>query len=527
MKSMPQEKMDQSLPATEVEAEQGHKSKMQRIAGWCGKLAAFSAIGAASGLAAMSVIPTEAQMGPHDSNITLTLDHNATFDIGPVAIEKPLKSILPFGANIDINGISVSDSGLNSIDSSDQQSLENYARRFSTFENDINTAKINLLHTWAMLSLVSSGLAYSIYRLPGPDRRHYLYNSYLEPTFHSRAVRALSGMLVLTSVLALDVNSQAQISSEPVSKDYDGTVLEGTYIKGSLARTIVNEYGAPIVEYITNNDRFYDIVSSNLRTESENTRLLNPADGFPIGLFFTDLHCNVGMARIIGEFANQEKVDFILNGGDTAMAGTEYENFCIQILGRAIHDFENVAVVGNHDDPEVTKLQLQKQGVEVLTGAVTKIQGLNILGDSDAMRSAFGTGIEQAGDETTEQLGERIADIACTSDPKVNILLMHDPGAAAETIARGCVQTILGGHTHNEEINRFNSNYGLGFQLTGDNISGALKDRPSLGPVESPATMYAIKFNATTGAAYAYQSLTINPDASAKISEITFIPLVE
>src|SRR5699024_3650540 len=48
------------------------------------------------------------------------------------------------------------------------------------------------------------------------------------------------------------------------------------------------------------------------------------------GVMISDLHCNIGMADLIGATVKQSGADLILDGGDTVMAGTSVESYCIR-----------------------------------------------------------------------------------------------------------------------------------------------------------------------------------------------------
>jgi hypothetical protein len=206
------------------------------------------------------------------------------------------------------------------------------------------------------------------------------------------------------------------------------------------------------------------------------------------------------------------------------MGGTAYEEFCVQILDNALPRGKRVFSGGNHDGPE-TEGQMDSHGYSVLNGRVIEMARLRILGDDDVMRSEFGTDIRQEGSETNEQLGVRLADTACADKEGVDILVVHEEQAAAESLARNCVSTVLSGHVHQESVNTSKDVAGSSvFQLVGDNASGTKKERPSLGPVETPATIYSIRYSKATGKALAYQTITINPDATVSIGSSVFIP---
>src|SRR5699024_5493852 len=97
---------------------------------------------------------------------------------------------------------------------------------------------------------------------------------------------------------------------------------------------------------------------------------------------------------------------------------------------------------GNHDS-ETTAEQMAEAGYTVLHGETVDVAGVRVLGDTDPTITALGEGTRPERDETIEELGTRLADQACEADDPVDILLIHNPLAAEETMARGCAELAL------------------------------------------------------------------------------------
>ncbi|MDD9205535.1 metallophosphoesterase, partial [Georgenia sp. 10Sc9-8] len=83
-------------------------------------------------------------------------------------------------------------------------------------------------------------------------------------------------------------------------------------------------------------------------------------------LLVSDLHCNVGMADVVGEAARLAEVDAVLDAGDTVMSGTSVESFCVNAFAAAAPDgLPWVVSTGNHDSV-LTAEQARAAGWTVL-----------------------------------------------------------------------------------------------------------------------------------------------------------------
>lgn len=501
------------------------QSRLQRLAHVSGRLAAVGMLAAGAG-AAYGVFgaSTETSIGPHEAQIELTLDGEATFDLGPIgSFIKPLDT--PLGAHVTIGEVPADAS-----DGFTRQDIEEYARTFAGFEGDIEDMKQGLQAQALRYGILAGAGAMLLYAGLGERSRREIASG----LGHSRFARVRPGPVMLAAAtlsaavaIAPSTASASGNTSIPVSNVFDDTPLEGMRVTGKLLPELVNTVGKDILDRWRENDEFYDQVIDNLRRSFDENLHVRPHDGYPIMLFYTDLHCNVGMARVVGEAARLTDADIIADGGDTTMGGTAIEEFCVQVLGKELPGVERLVAGGNHDG-SVTENHLRRHDFTVLDGQTVEADGLRILGDDDVRRSQFGVPMRQTGDESVVEFGHRLADTACSDPTGVDILLVHEPDAAEEVLERGCVTTVLSGHMHRGVIQTIELPGGTNaFHLNGDNASGATSDRPSLGPVdkESPAALYIVKFNRQTGRAIYYQTITVHADASVGLSDVTAIPL--
>jgi hypothetical protein len=237
-------------------------------------------------------------------------------------------------------------------------------------------------------------------------------------------------------------------------------------------------------------------------------------------VFFSDLHCNVGMARVVGAAARGAGAELVLDGGDTTMDGTAVERYCVDQLAEEIPaGVPWVVAAGNHDT-EATRRQEQDAGAHVLDGSVADVAGLAILGDKDPTHTEVGQGTSLIGEETEADVARRLRDTACAARPRPDLLLVHDPDVAAAALEAGCVPAAVTGHMHT----RSNPHVvGAGVLYTQSSTGRDTRNATMVGPLGAPAEVTVMLFDAT-GRWVAWQLLTVKPDATASLSAIKAVP---
>ena len=228
----------------------------------------------------------------------------------------------------------------------------------------------------------------------------------------------------------------------------------------------------------------------------------------------SDLHCNVGMAPLIGTLARLAGADAVLDAGDTTMNGTSVEQYCVTSFARAVPP--GVALVtspGNHDSRETTD-NYARAGAIVLDGEVVEVAGLRILGDRDPNETRVGAGgTASAADETPAQAGRRLADVAC-DDGEVDLLLIHSPSVGDAALDDGCVPAQVSGHYHRrigpEQV-------GLGVRYVSSSTAGATLNQPTVGPLRGVAELTVLRFDPESRQFLDYQVVRVAPDASVSV----------
>jgi len=230
-------------------------------------------------------------------------------------------------------------------------------------------------------------------------------------------------------------------------------------------------------------------------------------------LLVADLHCNVGMAKVIAELAKLSDTQIIVDAGDTSLNGTPVEKQCVQTFAKAVpRGVKLVAVPGNHDS-HTTNNAYRKAGAKILSGSVVTVDGIRFFGDADPNQTSFG-GTASLYNENEKQAGKRIADTSCGK--RVDILLIHNPRVARPSLERGCAPASLSGHTHTRTDP---AQVGKGVWYVNSTTAGAKKGAVTLGPLQATSELTVLRWDPTTRLIVSWQLVEIHPDGSATVSD--------
>ncbi|WP_051298129.1 metallophosphoesterase family protein [Brevibacterium album] len=228
----------------------------------------------------------------------------------------------------------------------------------------------------------------------------------------------------------------------------------------------------------------------------------------------SDIHCQTGMSRTIGDLIAWTGADLHVDGGDITMTGTEAENVCVDSLARAVPEgVPTVFVKGNHDS-EDTAQRAREVGWTVLEGEPVEAAGLTLLGDADPRRTVFPSGDVLERGETGEEFAARVAREACAADE--DLLVIHDARHAEPALSQGCSDYAFHGHWHRRVEPE---QWGRGVRTVGSTTGGALADALTPGPLKMQAEMSVIRVDRRTGAPIDVQYVTVGMDQSVEFSE--------
>lgn len=233
-------------------------------------------------------------------------------------------------------------------------------------------------------------------------------------------------------------------------------------------------------------------------------------------LLVSDLHCNVGMAPVIADVARLSGASAVLDGGDTAMSGTSVESYCVNAFAGALpDDLPLVVSTGNHDSV-LTAEQMEQAGYTVLDGEPVEVAGVRLLGDTDPTLTSVGEGTKPERDETIPEMGGRLAQQACRlgeEETPVDILLVHNPVAAEDTLEAGCAPLSLSGHWHRR----------VGPEPAGQSVryvngsTGGASGGLTVGPLNGSAELTVLRYDVGRGEPMDYRVITIDTEANVDL----------
>lgn len=495
----------------------------------------------------------EASLGPHLAHYEVTLDQQVTIDLGPlgtVVIDSPAPVL---GARVVVQEIPREVTSLGAASTLDAlgQDLESYVQFFTGPQEALDVALRALVVDAIRRSLVAVVAVVAgiwVVRAALGHRRRTELAGMLHERRGLIAGATVALVLVVGTLTTSTPTEQASDVSRQASAVFDGTPLEGARITGRLAG-VIDTYGGQVVAAYRDNEAFYDAAAVNLDSAwRERVVRSGSVDGDPGGmgdggagdggstdgsdragdgsapapdaepelitlLVVSDLHCNVGMARVIRKAAELSGAQLVLNAGDTTVNGTAVESYCVQAVADAVPPGAALVVAdGNHDSTE-TSAQERATGATVLDGAVVEVHGVRILGDSDPNATRIGSGTRLAGEETPAEVAERLAEVACAERP--DILLVHNPRVGEPALSRRCVPTQISGHWHRR----------VGPVLEGDAVryvssstAGALLGEPTIGPLNGVAELTVLRFDPQTRRIVDYRLIRVHPDARVTVA---------
>ncbi len=505
-------------------------------------------------------------LGPHQTQFEVTTDGAFTVDLGPLGTLQ-LDSDLPgpLGARAVVEEIPQDATGVGQADTlaALQEDLDQYVGLFNGIGHELRSVQQALIRDAALRAglmfggLVVAGLC--LRGLLGRTRREEI----VAPVRSHPRVAAAAALVVVIGLTAATgswlAQDPARAEGATASQVFDGTPLEGARITGRLGG-IVDTYSGAVVSSIHANDEFYDGAAGSLRTawadyEARNHAVPEPgpvptsperaeiSDGAvpeaealssptstpgptskvkpPVTMVMVaDLHCNVGMARVVSELVTLSGAQIVVDGGDTSMNGTAVERQCVETFASAVPDgVRLVAVPGNHDSSTTTRAY-RKAGATILSDSVVTVDGVRFFGDADPNQTTFG---DTASDrhETEKQAGARIADTACGQ--RVDVLLIHNPRIATPSLERGCTPASLSGHMHSRTDP---VQVGQGIRYISSTTGGAKGSSVALGPLKATAEMTVLQWDPTTRLFVSWQVVQIGTDGTATVMDPQLWPPV-
>lgn len=189
----------------------------------------------------------------------------------------------------------------------------------------------------------------------------------------------------------------------------------------------------------------YNQLEAQVRENSD--ELYKPTEDQQALFIFSDRHDNIGMDPVLKETANQIGADMVATLGDDTSSGDEWEAFSLRSITDAFQETTRIAVGGNHDNGDFVIDYLKRRGFITADGGVQNVNGVTMLLANDPRKSDY-TPQRLEGEKTFAEVEQEIADIACSSDDDVSLILVHDANMGRTALEQGCADLVVGGHTH-------------------------------------------------------------------------------
>ncbi|WP_439938266.1 metallophosphoesterase [Nocardia sp. N13] len=432
----------------------------------------------------------------HDTVVRPTMSRDALVRTGPLLPDLRIRDVGPVGVDLTLGKTEVG-------------SIEELVERYAYIAGD-PTAPVDKVQGVVVDMAVSAALRglgvglvpVAFFLLLGRHRRGQLF----------RGLGTRQGQLALVLLLALPLLVwQPWESSEETQQDQgEWQTLADFAGPDVVLPQEVQDIEIRTGPVTTQSKRLvlsaidtYDKSKAFYSTAAEGAAALDlrePEEGETVALLVSDRHDNIGMDRVARAIGEAAGASVVLDAGDDTSTGQPWEAFSLDSLAGTFDDWDRFGVTGNHDHGTFVGTYLADQGWTMLDGEVVDAPwGGTLLGVDDPRSSGLGSWRDESGLSFTE-VGERLADAACAAaedGERVSTVLVHDANLGREALDRGCVDLVVGGHTH--------------VQAGPDAVEGEGDD----------ATGYTWTNGTTGGAAYAI-ALGSKPRRDADVSLVTY-----
>ncbi|MCW2736711.1 metallophosphoesterase [Nocardioides sp.] len=431
----------------------------------------------------------------HDTVVRPTMARDALIQTGPLLPDFRFRDIGPVGVTLTLGKTEVG-------------SVDELVERYAFIAGDptaqvdkVQGVVVDMAVAAAVRGLGVGLLPVAVFLLLGRHRRGQLF----------RGLRTRQGLLALVLLLTLPVliwqpwqspeETQEEQGEWQTLADFVGPeVTLPDEVRDIEIRTgpVTTESKRLVLSAVDTYDKskaFYSTAADG----AVDLDLREPQEGETVALVVSDRHDNIGMDRVARAIGEAAGATVVLDAGDDTSTGQPWEAFSLDSLAGAFDDWERFGVAGNHDHGTFVSSYLADLGWTMLDGEVVDAPwGGTLLGVDDPRSSGLGSWRDESGLSFTE-VGERLADAACAAaadGDRVSTVLVHDANLGREALGRGCVDLVVGGHTH--------------VQAGPDAVAG-----------EDGATGYTWTNGTTGGAAYAI-ALGSKPRRDADVSLVTY-----
>jgi len=475
-----------------------------------GALVALLVVGVLGALAADLLTPARFRLGPHRAELRLTLQRAEVIDLGPLGTLSKRSRLGIFGYEITVKEIPRAAPGSSPL------SLEDYVHLYTDQTQIRANARRSLIRHSLRGALAAEifviAAVIGLRALLGAPRRREL-----AALLRERRVPFLISTSVVVVVFA--TAAVVEVARDPTigraSSVLRDTPLAGAAVHGELLRVLVDQYGPRVTDFVRENDEFYNELSANLARAYRRSTPLTAGPGTQTLLVSAGLHCNLGMAGVLGRTVDLWKPGRVVTAGDDAIGAAAIDPTCINSLAYHVRGTPVIDAPGDHDTDAAIEA-MHRHGFTVLDGRPTQQGALVVLGDSDPRVAVLAGGLEPRRDETVAEMGQRLAATACDTTPRVDIVVANEPGAIAETARRGCARLAVAGADTGAVLRTTTSGRSVAVALAGS-AGGAAPNTITVGPLQATAELLVVELDRNTHQPLRYQRIHCFPDASVVI----------
>ncbi|CAM3528210.1 metallophosphoesterase family protein [Nocardioides zeicaulis] len=383
----------------------------------------------------------------HDTVVRPTTTGDAVVQTGPLLPDFRFRDVGPVGVTLTLGKTEVG-------------SIEELVQRYGFIANDptaqvgkVRAVVVDMAVSAAVRGLAAGLIPVAVYLLLGPHRRGELFRGVRTGRGAVAAVLLVSLPVLLWQPWESDERTQDEQESWQTLADLAGPDVtlpaEARDIEVRVG-PVTTETKKLVLSAVDTYDRskaFY----STAAEEAADLDVRQPEDGETLALLVSDRHDNIGMDRVARAIGEAAGATVVLDAGDDTSTGQPWEAFSLDSLAGTFDDWDRFGVAGNHDHGSFVSSYLADRGWTMLDGEVVDAPwGGTLLGVDDPRSSGLGSWRDESGLSFTE-VGTRLADAACAAQEdgeRVSTVLVHDANLGREALNRGCVDLVVGGHTH-------------------------------------------------------------------------------
>ncbi|MCF6379043.1 metallophosphoesterase [Nocardioides KLBMP 9356] len=383
----------------------------------------------------------------HDAVVRPTLADDAVVQTGPLLPDFRFRDVGPVGVTITLGKTEVG-------------SIEELVERYAYIAGDptapvekVQGVVVDMAVSAAIRGLGIGLLPVAVFLLLGRHRRGQLF----------RGLRTRQGVIAaaLLAVLAVliwqpwessEETQEAQGSWQTLAELAGPGVELPAEVRDIEVRSgpVTTQSKRLVLSAIDTYDRSKEFYSTAAE-QAADLDVRQPENGETVALLVSDRHDNIGMDRVARAVGEAAGATVVLDAGDDTSTGQPWEAFSLDSLASTFDDWDRFGVAGNHDHGSFVSTYLADAGWTMLDGeAVDAPWGGTLLGVDDPRSSGLGNWRDESGLSFTE-VGDRLADAACAAaedGERVSTVLVHDANLGRAALERGCVDLVVGGHTH-------------------------------------------------------------------------------